>query len=93
MEHNLESLKGLVDEAILIVGFRKETVEEALGREFHGIKLTYTHQKEQLGTCHALMAAEPHLDKDVFIVMNGDDLYSRENIKALLRETPSLLTQ
>lgn len=93
LEHNLESLQGMVDEAILVVGFRKEMIREALGMEFQGIKLTYVHQREQLGTGHALLAAEQHLGSEGFIVLAGDDLYSKENIESLTRETPSLLAQ
>jgi UDP-N-acetylglucosamine diphosphorylase/glucosamine-1-phosphate N-acetyltransferase len=92
LQHNLKALKGLVDEVVLVVGFRREMVEQALGRDFQGMKLTYAGQGEQLGTGHALLAAEPHLRGD-FIVMNGDDLYSRENVELVLKGTPSLLAQ
>jgi bifunctional UDP-N-acetylglucosamine pyrophosphorylase/glucosamine-1-phosphate N-acetyltransferase len=91
LEHNLESLKGLVDEAILVVGFKRGMIEQALGKEYQGIKLTYAHQSEQLGTGHAMLTAEPHLDKEGFIVLAGDDLYSRENLKNLINDSPSLL--
>ena len=90
LQHSLEALKGLVDEVVLVVGFRREMIEQALGREFLGMKITYAGQKEQLGTGHALLSAEPFLDGE-FIVMNGDDIYARENVENLLRERPSLL--
>ncbi len=93
LQHNLEALRGLVDEAVLVVGYRREMIEKALGRGFQGIKLTYAGQKEQLGTGHALLSAEPYIGKDEFIVMMGDDIYSRENVEMLLKEKPSLLAQ
>ncbi len=93
LEHNLEALKGLVDEAVLVVGYRREMVEKALGHEFQGIRLAYAEQEEQLGTGHAILAAEPYTGKDEFIVMMGDDIYSRENVEMLLKGTPSLLAQ
>lgn len=93
LHHNLELLKGLVDEIVLVVGFKKSMVKECFGSEFQGIKLTYAEQKEQLGTGHALLAAEPHLGEGKFIVMNGDDIYSKEDLGKLLKETPSLLAQ
>lgn len=91
LEHNLDSLKGLVDEAILVVGFGKDMIKEALGEEYQGIKLTYAEQEKQLGTGHALLPAEPHVGESEFLVMMGDDLYSRENVESLLKDTPSLL--
>jgi UDP-N-acetylglucosamine diphosphorylase/glucosamine-1-phosphate N-acetyltransferase len=92
IQHNLEALRGLADEAVLVVGYRRGMIEKALGHEFQGIRLTYAGQKEQLGTGHALLAAEPHL-REGFLVMMGDDIYSRENIEMLLKEKPSLLAQ
>ena len=91
LEHNLDSLKGLVDEAIIVVGFGKDMIREALGEEYQGIRLTYAEQGKQLGTGHALLPAEPHVGEGRFLVMMGDDLYSRENVESLLRDTPSLL--
>jgi len=92
LEHNLDSLKGYVDEVVIIVGFMKNMIMEYLGDEFKEIKLTYVEQKEQLGTGHALLAAKDHV-KDRFIVMNGDDIYSEENIRCVLREDLSVLVK
>ncbi|RLI96231.1 MAG: glucose-1-phosphate thymidylyltransferase, partial [Candidatus Aenigmatarchaeota archaeon] len=91
IEHNLESLQGIADEAILVVGYKKEMVKDYIGNEFCGVKISYATQKHQLGTGHALLAAEPYLGREDFIVMMGDDIYSGDNIQKLLKETPSLL--
>jgi UDP-N-acetylglucosamine diphosphorylase/glucosamine-1-phosphate N-acetyltransferase len=93
IQHNLEALAGLVDEAVIVVGCRREMIEQVLGHEFRGIRLTYAGQKEQLGTGHALLPAEPHVSEGEFIVMMGDDIYSRENMEMLLEGTPSLLAK
>lgn len=81
--YNLDQLVGLVDEVILIVGYRKEMIENKLGSEYHGMKLIYQQQKEQLGTGHAVQQAVSHI-RNRFIVMNGDDLFAREDIEKLL---------
>jgi bifunctional UDP-N-acetylglucosamine pyrophosphorylase/glucosamine-1-phosphate N-acetyltransferase len=83
LEHNLDQLDGLVDEVIIVVGFMKESVMDRFGDKYGKMKLTYAVQKEQLGTGHALQAAKPFI-KDRFIVMNGDDLFSRIDIAALI---------
>ena len=83
LEHNLEQLRGLINEVIIIVGFKKEMVIETLGEKYADIKIKYVEQKEQLGTGHALLEVEK-LIKDKFFVLAGDDLYSGGDIKKLL---------
>jgi len=90
MEHNLDQLEGLVDEVIIIVGFRKDMIIEKFGSSYKGMKLFYAEQKEQLGTGHALMSAKPFL-KDKFLVMNGDDLFSKRDLAALQKHDYALL--
>ncbi len=57
-----------VEEAIIIVGYKKEMIIERFGNEYKGIRLAYVEQKEQLGTMHAVLLAK-HLIKDRFMVM------------------------
>jgi len=92
LQHNLESLKGFIDEAIIVVGYRKEMVQDYFGKEFRGIKMIYVEQKKQLGTGHALLAAEG-VAKDRFIAMNGDDIYHKDNIRNILDYDCSLLVE
>ncbi len=86
IEHILLELKGIVGEVILVIGFMKDEIINFLGNNYQGIKITYVEQKEQLGTGHAVMQCEKHLkDEEKFLVMNGDDLYSKEDIKNLCK--------
>lgn len=73
LEHNLEQLDGLVEEVIIIVGYKKEMIIDYFD------KIKTVEQKEQLGTGHALSLCKD-LVKDRFILLMGDDLYSREDI-------------
>ncbi len=84
IEYLLEQLDGLVDEVILIVGYRKEMIKNELGNKWHNLKITYCEQKEQKGTGHAVLMAEPYI-KDRFIAMNGDDNYDRIDIEQLMK--------
>ena len=90
LEHNLDQLQGIVTEAIIIVGFKKEMVIEALGKKYKDIDLKYVEQKEQLGTGHALLVAEEFI-KDTFITLVGDDLFSANDIKCLLKHNYAAL--
>lgn len=83
IEHSLDQLVGLFDEIIFITGYRKEMIEATLGSEYKGMKLIYQEQKEQLGTGHAVLQAEPHI-KDKFVAMNGDDLFARVDLKNMI---------
>jgi UDP-N-acetylglucosamine diphosphorylase / glucose-1-phosphate thymidylyltransferase / UDP-N-acetylgalactosamine diphosphorylase / glucosamine-1-phosphate N-acetyltransferase / galactosamine-1-phosphate N-acetyltransferase len=90
LERNLEQLLGLVDEVILVVGYRKEVIENYFGSSYKGMQLTYVWQQEQLGTGHAAKLALPHL-RGRFLLMYGDDLYTRKDIEQLLGRCPSIL--
>lgn len=92
IEHNLDALQGLVNEAIIVVGFKKELIMEKLGFKHDKIKITYVIQKKQLGTGHALLKAKDII-KERFIFMNGDDLYSRKDIKNCLKHKYCVLVQ
>ena len=72
------------EEIIVVVGHKKELVEEFLKSEFPEVRTVY--QEEQLGTGHAVMCAEELL-KDCnkkIVVLNGDTpLVEPEEIKKL----------
>ena len=84
IEHILEQLKGLVDEVVLLVGYRKEMIKGFIGSEWQGIKISYCEQKEQLGTGHAVLQTVSFI-KDRFIVLNGDDIYAHHDVEALMK--------
>lgn len=90
IKHNLDALQGLVDEVIIIVGFKKEMIEKEIGRKYGKLKISYVNQKLQLGTGHALKQTEKFI-KDKFIVMGGDDIFSQKDIKACLKHKYSVL--
>ncbi|MBR9698915.1 NTP transferase domain-containing protein [Candidatus Woesearchaeota archaeon] len=93
LEHNLEQLVDIIDEAVIIVGFHADKIKQHLGENYESIKLTYIDQKEQLGTGHALLQAEPHVKGERFIVLMGDDLYFRGDMRKCLRYPLSVLVK
>lgn len=84
LEYNLDSLDGHVQEVVLIVGYRKEDIMEHFGRKYKNLKIRYVEQRELLGTGHALLQAKEFITEKV-IVINGDDIYSPEDIKKMLQ--------
>ncbi|MDO8740163.1 MAG: sugar phosphate nucleotidyltransferase [Candidatus Woesearchaeota archaeon] len=92
LAHNLEQLEDLVDEVILVVGFKAEMIKATFGNKYKQITIKYVEQKEQLGTGHALLQAEEYA-KERFIVLGGDDLFFREDLLKLKNEKYVLLAQ
>jgi UDP-N-acetylglucosamine diphosphorylase/glucosamine-1-phosphate N-acetyltransferase len=92
IEHNLEQLEGLVDEAIIVIGFRGDMISGMLGEKHGSIKLTYVRQEKQDGTGGALLLCKEKL-KDRFLVMNGDDFFSREDMEACIRHQYCVLAK
>jgi len=72
-----------VDEVILIVGYKREKIIEKFGDSYGKLKIFYRVQEKPEGTGHALLQAKDLLKKE-FIVLNGDDYYSLEDLKNLL---------
>ncbi len=92
IEHNLSQLTGLVDEAILVVGYKSEVIKEEIGDKFKGIKIKYAKQEEPIGTGDAARAALPFLEDD-FLILNGDDLYKRRDLEECLKENPTIMVK
>src|SRR3989344_1778489 len=80
LEHNLDSLMGIVSEAIIVVGYRKEMIKKRIGNSYRGIRIRYAFQKEQLGTGHALSMVKKRI-KGRFLLMAGDDIYPKNAIR------------
>ena len=86
IKHLLASVKtsGIDEKPVIVVGYGKETVMKELGGGYD-----YTIQIEQLGTGHAVMAAQKILENsaDHIIVLYGDHpLVSPETIKKLMKK-------
>ncbi|MBN1385945.1 NTP transferase domain-containing protein [Candidatus Woesearchaeota archaeon] len=92
LERNMNELHKLVDEFILVVGFKAEMIKNHVGKEFKGKKVRYVEQQKQLGTGHAVLLTEK-LIKDRFIVIMGDDLYSGKDIEKCTKHRNCLLVK
>ena len=92
IEHNLEALNGLVNEVIIVVGYKKEMIKKTIGNNYKNIKIKYIEQKQQLGTGHAVKIVEKYI-KDRFILFGGDDLFSKEDISQCIKHNLCILAQ
>ena len=84
LEHLMAELaKAGIDEAVLVVGYRDETIRKHFGEEWNGIKIRYATQRKQLGTADALKSAS-HLIEDRFLMLNGDAIVGSQDIRRIL---------
>lgn len=92
IEHIWEVLPSVVDEVVVVVGYRREMMRDFLGDEFMGKRVTYVEQDEPLGTAHALRICKPHLEnEDKFLLMYADDLHGKEGVARCVEEDMALL--
>ncbi|MBN3037579.1 MAG: NTP transferase domain-containing protein, partial [Candidatus Diapherotrites archaeon] len=90
IQHQLEALQGIASEAIIVVGYLSKQIKERLGNEFNSMKLTYVEQEEQKGTGHAMQLVKDRIKSD-FMLLMGDDLYNKEDVRALAKEDAAML--
>jgi NDP-sugar pyrophosphorylase family protein len=86
----LEALQDSVDEIILVVGYKQDMIKKFVSENYSSLNVKYVEQKEQLGTGHAVSILESHI-KDRFILLLGDNIYSKQDIKELSKNKYSIL--
>ena len=92
LEHNLDNLGSLVDEVIIVVGYKKGLVKKYIKNKYKSLKIRYVEQKQQLGTGNALLVAKKYIKND-FISLYGDDIYSKDDFKNILKNKYSILVK
>lgn len=83
LHHKLAELPEAIDEVILIIGYHGDKIRVALGEECEGKKIRYVEQDTLDGTAGSLWRAKDFLSGR-FVVLNGDDLYGREDVELVI---------
>jgi bifunctional UDP-N-acetylglucosamine pyrophosphorylase/glucosamine-1-phosphate N-acetyltransferase len=74
-----------VDSFVLVVGYCRDAVRSYFGDgRSLGVEIDYAVQEQQLGTGHALLAAEAK-SRDRFVVLNGDVLPDTESLQRIVQ--------
>jgi bifunctional UDP-N-acetylglucosamine pyrophosphorylase/glucosamine-1-phosphate N-acetyltransferase len=92
IEHNIIQLPDEVRELIFVVGYLDKQIINYFGEEYGGRKITYIKQKKLLGTGHALSLCKNILE-DRFLVLMGDNIYSKQDIEKCLKHEQCMLVQ
>lgn len=92
LEHQLTALSGIVDEIVLVVGYKAEMIQEQIGNSHDGLAIRYVTQEEQKGTGHALLVCKDVVNGP-FLAMNGDDIYHRDDLAVLAEQEQASLVK
>ncbi len=90
IKYTLETLPDSITEIIIVIGYLGQQIKDYLGDEWNGKPIKYVVQDELLGTGDALLRTRDLVEQN-FLVVNGDDLYSKDDLAALLKYPYSIL--
>lgn len=94
LEYTLSILPNIIDEVILVVGYKQEKIKEYFGDAWQGRRLQYADQPEPKGTGDALVRARPFLNGEPFLMLFADDLYHPDDLATLVEsEHPAILVK
>jgi glucose-1-phosphate thymidylyltransferase len=85
LEHVLDALvEAGMERLILVVGYRRERVQEYFGTSYREVPIEYVVQDKQLGSGHALLEARDHIDGP-HLVVNGDRLIEAGSVSSVAK--------
>ncbi len=94
IEYSLLALrKNKIKEVTIVTGYKGEQIEEALGKEFYGLKITYAKNPlyETSGTMSSVLCAKDYLHRDMLLI-DADLFYDYRFLKtAILSPHPNLI--
>ncbi|HAA75946.1 TPA: galactokinase [Candidatus Latescibacteria bacterium] len=65
-------LEADLRQVVLSTGYAADSVEDHFGASYGGLRLTYSREREPLGTAGAVRLAWTHLEASSALVLNGD---------------------
>ena len=83
LEYKLAALPEEIDEVIIVVGYLGSAIHNYFGGAYNGKRIFYVEQEKLDGTAGALWLCKDLL-KDSFIILNADDIYTQEDIEAVV---------
>ncbi len=84
LEHVLDALVDAdIERLVLVVGYRRDRVQDYFGPSYCGVPIEYVVQEKQLGSGHALLQAAETVSEPM-VVVNGDRLIEASSIQAVI---------
>jgi len=92
LDYNLDALKDLTDEIIIVVGYKKDMIKDFIKKIYPNLNIKFIEQQQQLGTGHAVSIIKDHI-KNKFILLMGDNIYSKKDINEIAKHQYSILVK
>ena len=87
IEHNMDNALDVdVDEIVIVVGYKAETIINLLGNSYKGKPIKYVIQSEQNGLVHAIECAQKSINRDDFLLMLGDEMLFNPKHQNMIEE-------
>lgn len=90
IERAIDSLPGAVDEIIIVVGYLKDQIKGFVAERYPDRKVVFVDEDQMLGTAYAVHACKD-LMHGRFLVLNGDDLFRKEDLERLVHHDHAML--
>lgn len=90
LAYTIERLPDEVDEVIIVVGYLGGVIREYFGETYAGKRMHYVEQQILNGSSGALALVRDMVGQK-FLVLNGDDLYHRDDLTRMLRHDVAIL--
>ena len=75
IEYNLDNaLRSRVDEIVILVGYRAETIINRYGNRYGGVPVRYVIQWERQGVVHAIECCQDALEGHDFLLLLADEI-------------------
>jgi bifunctional UDP-N-acetylglucosamine pyrophosphorylase/glucosamine-1-phosphate N-acetyltransferase len=75
---------------VVVVGYEADDVRSYFGDHYRDVPVTFVVQTEQRGTADAVRVAAAELDRESFVVLNGDALYDTPSLRRLYERGPAV---
>lgn len=86
LDNIFDNLPKEIDKVILVVGYLKEKIQKHVGYFYKGRSVGYVIQEKLDGTARAVILCKDLFNKgERFLVLNGDEIQQKEEIKKCLR--------
>lgn len=89
--YTFDILPEAITEVVFVIGYLGEQIREYFGEEYKGYKISYVTQDLLDGTGGAIERVQELVGRERFLVLNGDDLYAREDLEQLVQHNFSVL--
>jgi NDP-sugar pyrophosphorylase family protein len=90
LERSINQLPDEIDEIIIVVGYLKEQIKQFVKEKIKNKKILFVDEEKVRGTGYAVTVCKD-LVRGRFLVLNGDDLYNKPDLKKMLTYDYSML--